>query len=78
MTDGDDRSDPDTRDLLREVAEEIRGESSESRQVAAMVYRVSDLYDDAEETTPRDVYVNMKNILQVKEQGGKDPDPEGL
>lgn len=78
MTDGDDRSDADKRDLLREVAEEIRGESGESRQVAALVYRVSDLYDDNEETTPRDVYVNMKNILQVKEQGGKDPDPERL
>lgn len=64
--------DADKRETLREVADEIRGESSESRQVAALLYRVSDLYDEGEDTDPRDIYVNMKNILQVKEAGGRD------
>ena len=62
--------DPERAALLREVAEEVRGESSQSEQVAAMVYRVSDLYDPDEETTPEDVYLNMRNILRVKERGG--------
>ena len=62
--------DPERAALLRDVAAEIRGESSQSEQVAAMVYRVSDLYDPDEETTPEDVYLNMRNILRVKERGG--------
>ena len=76
MTDdvGDDEvridDDPERAALLRDVAAEIRGESSQSQQVAAMVYRVSDLYDPDEETTPQDVYLNMRNILRVKERGG--------
>lgn len=64
-------SDPDRRDLLRDVAEEIRStDGSEAEQIAAFLYRVSDLYDEAEETTPRDIYVNMRTILRVSEQGG--------
>jgi len=74
----EDLTDAEKRAVLQDVAEEIRGDSGESEQVAAMLYRVSDLYDDGEDTTPRDVYVNMRTILRVKEQGGKDPDPEGL
>ena len=62
--------DPERAALLREVAEEVRGDSSQSEQVAAMLYRVSDLYDPDEETTPEDVYLNMRNILRVKERGG--------
>ena len=62
--------DPERAALLREVAEEVRGDTSESEQVAAMLYRVSDLYDPGEETTPEDVYRNMRNILRVKERGG--------
>ncbi|QLD87927.1 hypothetical protein HWV07_02275 [Natronomonas salina] len=62
--------DPERAALLRDVAAEIRGESSQSEQVAAMVHRVSDLYDPEEETTPEDVYLNMRNILRVKERGG--------
>ena len=52
---------------LREIADDIRGESSESKLVAAMLYRVSDLYDPDEETSPRDIYVNMREIIRTKE-----------
>ena len=71
---GDDRElspDPDRAAVLREVAEDVRGESSESEQVAAMLYRVSDLYDPDEETTPAEIYRNLRTILQVKERGGR-------
>jgi hypothetical protein len=62
--------DPDSERVatLREIADDVRGDSSESKQVAAMLYRVSDLYDDDEETTPRDIYVNMREILRTKEE----------
>jgi hypothetical protein len=60
---------PDRAALLREVAEDVRSDSSESEQVAAMLYRVSDLYDPAEETTPEEIYRNMRNILRVTERG---------
>ena len=63
-------ADPDRAALLRDVAEDVRGDTSESEQVAAMLYRVSDLYDPDEETTPEDIYRNMRNILRVKERGG--------
>ena len=62
--------DPERVAFLREIADDIRGESSESEQVAAILYRVSDLYDPAEETTPEDIYLNMRNILRVVERGG--------
>ena len=71
---GDDREpspDPDRAALLREVAEDVRGETSESEQVAAMLYRVSDLYDPEEETTPAEIYRNLRTILEVKERGGR-------
>jgi len=70
------RGDDEKREFLREIAEELRGDDTESKQVAALLYRVSDVYDSDEDTDPRDVYVNMKSILRVKEAGGK-PDPEG-
>ncbi|MFT4884383.1 MAG: hypothetical protein ACI8U4_001898 [Natronomonas sp.] len=71
MTDGDSVvDDPDRAALLREVAEDIRTESSESEQIAAMLYRVSDLYDPDEETSPAEIYRNVRNILDVKERGG--------
>jgi len=80
MTTQDDGFEPDPERvrLLRELGDDIRGDSAESKQVAALLYRVSDIYDDGEETTPRDVYVNMRNILRIRERGGKNPDPEGL
>lgn len=73
---GDDGSDPlpdpdpETVAFLREVAEEIRADSSESEQLANILYRTSDVYDADEETTPEDVVRNVKFILEVKERGG--------
>ena len=72
---GDDKElspdpDPERAALLREVAEDIRGETAESEQVAAMLYRVSDLYDSDEETTPAEIYRNFRTVLWVKERGG--------
>ena len=52
---------------LRNIADDIRGESSESKLVAAMLYRISDLYDPDEETSPKDIYVNMREIIRTKE-----------
>jgi hypothetical protein len=65
---GDDRCNR-TR-VLRDIAEDVRGESSESEQLAAVLYRVSDLYDPGEETTPEEIYRNVRTILQVKQRGG--------
>ena len=62
--------DAERRALLRAVAEEVRGESSESKQLAAMLYRVSDLYDPAEDTSPEEIYLNVRNVMRVKERGG--------
>ena len=62
--------DPERMQLLRDVADEVRGESSESQQLAAVLYRVSDLYDEDEETTPEEIYRNVRFILEVKERGG--------
>ncbi len=62
--------DPERVRLLREVGDDLRGESSESKQLAAVLYRVSDLYDEHEETSPEEIYLNVRNILNVKERGG--------
>lgn len=62
--------DPERMHLLRDVADEIRGDSSESQQLAAVLYRVSDLYDEDEATTPEEIYRNVRFILDVKERGG--------
>ncbi|WP_247728657.1 hypothetical protein [Halovivax limisalsi] len=64
--------DPDRARLLRDVAEEIRGESSERKQLANVLYRTSDVYDPDESTTPEEVIRNVKFILEVKERGGLD------
>lgn len=63
-------ADPEKAAFLREIAEDVRDDSSESEQIAAFLYRVSDLYDPDEETDPKHVYVNMREILRVKERGG--------
>lgn len=63
--------DPERMETLRNVADDIRGESSESKLVAAMLYRVSDLFDPEEETTPRDIYVNMREIIRTKDVGAE-------
>lgn len=64
--------DPERVAFLREIADEIRDESTASRLVAATLYRVSDIYDPDEETTPRDVYVNMREIIRTTESGSSD------
>ncbi|WP_121821594.1 hypothetical protein [Halostella salina] len=62
--------DPERVETLRAVADDVRGDSSESKQIAAILYRVSDLYDADEDTDPQEIYLNVRNILNVKEQGG--------
>ena len=63
-------TDPERVSLLRETADALRGESSESKQLAAILYRVSDLYDEREETSPEEIYIAVRNILNIKERGG--------
>jgi hypothetical protein len=62
--------DPERVELLREVAADVRGDSSERKQLANVLYRVSDLYDEDEETDPEEIYLAVRNILNVKESGG--------
>ena len=57
--------------LLREVAAEVREHDDEgAEQVAAIVHRVSDLYDPAEETRPEEIRRAMAFILEVNDRGG--------
>jgi uncharacterized protein (DUF2267 family) len=67
-------ADPERVRLLRAVADDIRGRttSSEGEQLAAIVHRISDLYDADEETSPGDIYRNARFIMQVNERGGLD------
>jgi hypothetical protein len=58
--------------LLREIADEVYGDSSESRQVSAILYRVSDLYDPDGDTSPEEIYLNVRHIMDIKTQGGLD------
>ncbi|MGB9965260.1 hypothetical protein [Halobacterium hubeiense] len=63
--------DAEKRDALREVADELReNDSDEAERVAAIVHRVSDIYDESEDVDAQHVYLNMRNILQISEQGG--------
>ena len=65
--------DIETAEFLREIGREIResDDTSQAKQVAAIVYRISDIYDENEDTDARDVYLNMRQILDVKERDGK-------
>ena len=63
-------TDPERREFLREVAADVRGDSSESKQLSAILYRVSDLYDADEDTSPEEIYLNVRHIMSIKEQGG--------
>ena len=65
-------SNPERVRLLREVADEIRGDAVERQHLAAILYRVSDLYDESEETTPEEIYRNVRYIMEVTAQGGLD------
>ncbi|GAB7008922.1 hypothetical protein [Halorubrum trueperi] len=62
--------DDEVRAFLREIAADVRGDSSESKQLSAILYRVSDLYDPAERTSPEEIYLNVRHIMKIKEQGG--------
>ncbi|WP_178917001.1 hypothetical protein [Natronomonas gomsonensis] len=69
-SDSERESDTGRAAFLRDIAEDVRGDSSESEQLAAILYRVSDLYDADEETTVPEIYRNVQNILEIKERGG--------
>lgn len=69
-SDAEFRPDPETVRFLRTIADDIRGESSESKQLAAIIYRVSDLYDGEGDTSPEEIYLNVRHIMSIKEQGG--------
>jgi hypothetical protein len=69
MTDDEPGPDPEKAAFLREIAEEVRGESSGSEHVAAFLYRVSDLYDPDEETSVEDIYVSVRNVFRIKDRG---------
>ena len=62
--------DPERVAVLREIADEIRDETSESKQLANILYRTSDLYDENEDTSPEEIVRNVKFILEVTERGG--------
>ncbi|WP_199174951.1 hypothetical protein [Halegenticoccus soli] len=64
--------DPERVRFLREIADDVRSDSSESRQVAAILYRVSDLYDESGDTSPEEIYLNVRNIMRIKERGGRE------
>ncbi|AFO58503.1 MULTISPECIES: hypothetical protein [unclassified Natrinema] len=62
--------DPERVESLREIADDVRGDTSESKQLANILYRTSDLYDEREETSPEEIVRNVKFILEVNERGG--------
>lgn len=64
-------NDQEKTDFLREIAAEIRTDNAaNSEQIAAIIHRVSDMYDENEEASSQDIYLNMRYILGIKEQGG--------
>ncbi|QOS12032.1 hypothetical protein DEQ92_18060 [Haloferax sp. Atlit-6N] len=71
-SDADFPADPERVAFLRDIADDIYGESSESRQVSAILYRVSDLYDPDGDTSPEEIYLNVRHIMDIKAQGGID------
>jgi len=68
--DGAFAEDDEVRAFLREIAGDVRGDSSESKQLSAILYRVSDLYDSDEQTSPEEIYLNVRHIMKIKAQGG--------
>ncbi|KAB1193928.1 hypothetical protein GJR96_10950 [Haloferax sp. MBLA0076] len=65
-------ADPEKMAFIREIADDVYGDSSESRQVSAILYRVSDLYDPDGDTSPEEIYLNVRHIMDIKAQGGLD------
>lgn len=68
-------TDEEKREVLRAVAADLRGPdaSSEAERLGATIMRTSDLYDESAETSPEDIYHNMRTILQIAELGGRNP-----
>ncbi|PCR90524.1 hypothetical protein [Natrinema ejinorense] len=64
--------DPERVEFLRAIADDVRGDTSESKQLANVLYRTSDLYDEREDTSPEEIVRNVKFILEVTERGGLD------
>ncbi len=62
--------DPERVQLLRAIADDVRGEGTERKQLAAILYRVSDLYDPDQHTSPEEIYLNMRHIMSIKAAGG--------
>ncbi len=54
--------------VLRETADDLRA-AERGELLGAILYRVSDLYDPTEQTTPAAVYRNVRTILRVTERG---------
>lgn len=69
VSDDEPGPDPEKAAFLREIAEEVRGESSESEHVAAILYRISDVYDPDEEQTVDGIYVSVRNVFRIKDRG---------
>lgn len=69
-TAGEFPDDDEIRAFLREIAADVRGDSPESKQLSAILYRVSDLYDPDEQTSPEVIYLNVRHIMRIKAQGG--------
>ncbi|WP_418282081.1 hypothetical protein [Halorubrum sp. DTA98] len=63
-------ADEERRELIREIADDVRTDSSESKQLSAVLYRVSDLYDPEEVTSPEEIYRNVRHIMRINERGG--------
>ncbi|GAB3692567.1 hypothetical protein [Halorubrum pallidum] len=57
--------DAEIRAFLRAVADDVRSDSSESKQLSAILCRVSDLYDADEQTSPEEIYLNVRHIMQI-------------
>ncbi|MFP8891666.1 hypothetical protein ACLI4U_18130 [Natrialbaceae archaeon A-CW2] len=70
MTEIDFPADPERVQFLRRVADDVRGDSVESKQLANILYRTSDLYDETEDTSPEEIVRNVKFILEVIERDG--------
>ena len=71
-TEGEFEPDPERVECLRGIADDVRGDSSERKQLANVLYRTSDLYDEREDTSPEEIVRNVKHILEVTERGGLD------
>ncbi|RQG98361.1 hypothetical protein [Natrarchaeobius oligotrophus] len=61
---------PERVEFLREIADDVRGDSSERKQLANVLYRTSDLYDEDGDTSPAEIVRTVKYILEVNERGG--------